>query len=258
MSTTVLKAPPKRPNSINSITFNGEDRPKERQLQISKSSIQNIRRYTESFDRKMLRDRATKFNLNTAFIAFELTDVRDPLNNRSKAKDVVAYNFLRLPKNLSGNNNEWKVASIPLSVLNHSWIPQKLIDNCKKSSVENKYYGYGHITDYTRNDSTQSIGFTPVLPQEELALRCLYFLYLAQQRSIGVKTLLLFGLDIIETFSDVFDSNPGLMKYYLNPCLFCDFLNKLSIVEKKAYETAYPKLRVGKSCSILGFKKPTV
>ena len=250
-----LKAPPKKPHKINPAKFDRKERPKERQLQISKSSIQNIKAYTESYDRRMLRDRATQFNLNTAFISFRLTETKDPFNNRVLAENVVAFSFKRLPKDFSGYKEEWQTKSIPLSLLSHSWIPQNLIDCSTKTSIENTYCGYGRITDYTRTDSTQSIGFTKVLPQEEIALRCLYFLYMAQRRQAKLINLLFFGLDLIESFSQVYDSNPKLMEHYLSPYVFADFLIKFDVIEDKAYRMQYPRLKKGASCSTLGFQK---
>lgn len=250
MSTTVLKRPKTRL----------KQRPKlerSKVLKIAPETMSNIKKYRESLDRQVLRQRLEENKISTCMILFEKheSNKKDLYNDRILIQNLWSFSFLQ--KAVDYSKHKYRFDWITLGKLNHSFMSSKDIQACMYNKETGVYAGYGTAEDYTRySDSTNSISFVKAHPLHELKTKLMYWCFMCDRRKINLPSLVSFGCTILNDFNDLYNANESIFSLYIDPALFANFLYRFEEVEyllqSKTFNSVRPK-DVGKTCSLKGY-----
>lgn len=231
-----------------------QTKPTRKLLNISEERLKALKNYrAETLDRLHLKQEVEKNNIDVCFLSFSKTDKQDYYNNTTLCNNVQAFSFKFLPKDYS--KYKFKTEMLSVGCLEHSWIDNSIINQCKYNKGLNSYTGLGTVNFYTRRDNSESIGFSKCNKYQELTIKMTYCSYILDRRLINLNRVLTFGLDILNSFADLYSENPVLAQLYIRPLTYCLFIDKLMEAEHKLYSLTFPKIKVGASQSILGFGK---
>ena len=230
-----------------------------RPLKIAPETMSNVKKYRESLDRQVLRQRLEENKISTCMLLFEKhpENKQDFLNDRSMVINLWAFSFLQ--KAVDYSKHKYRYTWITVGKLEHSWMQNQDIKACMYNKETGVYAGYGTAQDYTRyKDGTQSISFVKAHPLHELKTKLMYWNFMCDSRKINLPSLVAFGCTILDDFNDLFEANESIFHLYIDGPLFANFLYRFEEAEFHLQDSLWNSVKpkhIGRRCSILGFSK---